>query len=358
MRFGFIALLIVVILVAGCTSNLLFKNNSTASSGSSNSPSENNAEQQSNSRDNTNNQNNNDASNNNGNSDNNPGNPSAEDLKVEAQNMVDQALATDAPLEELLKALETAQLNGIEDENGNSDRLLKKIKIKIEMQLVDPGLCKKKLLDIAALAQQFGFDDIANIASNRVSKALDSCGGESGISTAESVYYSKGDDDSGIPTTIKASVKGKLKESTVLGFSSSGQDTFYFSDATLTWSYNSAYTDGCEMITKIGSGTEKLSSSSDGSFTLFSDGSYNGELIAKKVKLTITVQKNPASTPKPVAAGEEPPVDKCAYVQTKSSEEEYQVELYVDGTGSNMKFLTGSKSENFVTTNWNLKIPE
>ena len=251
-------------------------------------------------------------------------------------------------VEELLKALETAQLNGIEDENGNSDRLLKKIKIKIEMQLVDPGLCKKKLLDIAALAQQFGFDDIANIASNRVSKALDSCGGESGIST----------DDSGIPTTIKASVKGKLKEYTTFGISSDGQDTFYFSDATLTWSYNSAYTDGCEMITKIGSGTEKLSSSSDGSFTLFSDGSYNGELIAKKVKLTITVQKNPASTPKPVAAGEEPPVDKCAYVQTKSSEEEYQVELYVDGTGSNMKILTGSKSENFVTTNWNLKIPE
>ena len=150
------------------------------------------------------------------------------DLQAQAQQRIEVTLATDSSIAELLTALELAQQVGLTE---YEPKILDRIKIKLEMQLVDPGLCKQKLLEIVQLAQQLSFEDIEEKASSRVSTALESCDGTAGESSIHYNYEFVSDPKAEIGTRkvkITATATGTLKEWTVMGISAQSQNSFYF----------------------------------------------------------------------------------------------------------------------------------
>jgi len=295
-----------------------------------------------------------------------------QDVMTKAKTIVETALSTDSSIPELLNAIAVAQQVGLGKDV--EQKLLDKINIKLKMQLADPGLCKKKLLEILTLAQQLGFEDLENIITPRLNTALDSCDGKSVSSTVKSEYTFQTDEklQKEIGTTkvkITASVIGNLKEYTIGGFSAEGQDSFFFENGQLTWSLDDYSENGCEIKTRKGSGTKQLTSPNHGSFTLFADGTYNGYIVDIEVPITASTKMKSAELIDTDGDPETPLVNPCNDVKEESHSETQNIEVYMDSKTEDMthiidgyqKTQEDNVDEMGITINnavWDLSLPK
>ena len=291
-----------------------------------------------------------------------------DDVIARAQQFIEDTLAVDSSIPQLLEALGVAQQVGLSE---YEPKLMDRIKVKIEMQLADPGLCKQKLLDIIQLAQQLGFSDIEGKANSRLSTALVSCDGTAGESSVRYNYEFVSDPKAEIGTRkvkITASVTGTLKEWTVLGVSAEGQDSFYFEDGQLTWSWDDYSESGCEITTVKGRGIKQLTSSADGSLTLLADGTYSGYIIRAEVPVIVGTKTKSAELYDDDGDPKTPLVNRCSYVQEESHSETQQIEVELEDKTEDLTHIVGvsQKTETHEEIGgttlsdavWNLLLPK
>ncbi|MDO8481349.1 MAG: hypothetical protein Q7S65_06100 [Nanoarchaeota archaeon] len=275
-----------------------------------------------------------------------PSDESYEDVLAQARQVIEATLAADSSVPELLNALEVSQQTDLTE---YKQQLLDRIKIKLNMQLVDPGLCKKKLLEIIEVAESFSeLSEIAEKANARLPNALVSCDGTAKESSVRYNYEftSKPEYEIGVrKVKITASVTGTLKEWTVGGFSADGQDSFYFNNAQLTWSWDDYSESGCEVTTVKGSGTKQLTSSADGAFILFADGTYEGYLVDAEVPLTYSVRAKSAELIDDDGYPETPLVNPCGYVKEESHPETEHIEVHIEDKTGDMTQISGASRE-------------
>ncbi len=242
--------------------------------------------------------------------------------------------------EMLLYALGVAQMMGL-DSDTMYNNTINKINLRIQEEMKDPNLCKNRLLEIATLAQQLGFKEIADVALNRAELSSEKCG-------YSQLTYTYDESSNGGSRVISAKATGGvLTLYAPGGFTMPEGTSHFFNDGKLEWQYKEVFDNGCAVVTREESGTEDLKTIYDSLFYLDNDGKYQGG-VSVNVKLTVTTVKNP---PPP---GEDDP---CPDTKNETHIEDDMVQFNISGVTTNMKQLNGSESdsENSEDFSWNKK---
>ncbi len=187
----------------------------------------------------------------------------------------------DSTLLDLLDALALAQYLGV-DEDATHAKVIALIREKLLHELDESGLCKKRLLDIAATAQQLGIEDVAERALGRAKTAPDECP----IAT-----YTFETRNAEMFQVITITATGTIKENLILGRRSEDYRS-YSIDGKATWTYDETYSTGCTEVKRHGTGTTPLTRPDDGEFSIFDTeghrGEYSGHFITIEADLTET----------------------------------------------------------------------
>ena len=226
---------------------------------------------------------------------------------------------------------------------------------KLSEKLASENMCKRQLLDIAAMAQGLGFEGIASAAKSRAESAQMYCVSINSMSRISNSYTHSS-------TIFDVKIKGDMEEFSQFGFVNEDSRIYYFSNATLGWTYYSEPGDetGCIRTTRTGNGSIQLNSINDGTLNV-TNGEEYGINIYKLVEVKVEKTKNTVNPSEP---------HECDYITAddlKPGTEEVPIEVSVNGTTENRTHIVGSYTSpegsdedyiEIVTSSWDMLLPD
>ena len=254
--------------------------------------------------------------------------------KAGRQAVRDASEKIDATITELLDALALAQQLGIDDKSI-TDAIINRIRGKLEGELSTLGLCKKRLIEIAAIAQGLGFDDLNTKAMKRAETAPVKC-------ASITYIYETHEPSNGDTQKTEATATGTLKKYAPLGQSGSEGTSYTFTDGELTWTFDETLHVPCETITTTGSGTASLTQNQGSLEVLARDNSYESPVISVRVNVNEAHHKLPINPEYP---------SECNEFHEHTDVVDHDIQVYLKGTVSDTKHITGQIADSWTPDN-------